>query len=154
MTFKFIKYSEHDKLVIAAQNGDEQAFAQICESYRPLFFKYFGSNRNLNLDNDEWQQQMRIFTFMLYGSYDTQYNRTFGNFLDVGLKYRIIDLQRQQKGKQFSFEKKTVPIDLNMVVQRTTSIPKTDCEIADGLEKRIELSDSLLHYHPLRKKYS
>lgn len=142
MEFSYTKNTQHEDLVLKAQQGDEFAFSELCNNYRPLYFKYFIKNIQLNFTSDEWYQQMQIYTYDLHKHYRLDSKRTFGSFLNVGLGYRIVDLQRSFQKKQVVFENEQITIDFD-TARAFLDEMNVDGFNDDKIDKNFELRDSL-----------
>lgn len=143
MEILYTKNKIHDDLVARVQAGDDAAFVQLCENYRPLYFKYFIKNQNLNYTANEWYQQMQIFTYDLQKKYNLTSERTFGSFLNVGLGYRIIDLQRSLQKKQTVFETAVIVLDANVTQSFVENNSQGYGINGDDVEKSLEINDIL-----------
>ncbi|WP_165964789.1 sigma-70 family RNA polymerase sigma factor [Periweissella cryptocerci] len=92
-------------LVIALQHEhDELGFVELCNRFKPLFYRLHKKFYNLNFTVDELQQEMRLGLFDCLQKFKAVgYRQTFGAYLKRMLQHRLLDHWRHQQTQKAIF---------------------------------------------------
>lgn len=90
------------QLIIAAKNGDDSAFAELTDSYRPLIesmtVKYGVLTEGFGADKDDVRQEASFAFYKAVMTFDTEQSKvSFGLYAKVCIRNRLISMLRSLK---------------------------------------------------------
>ena len=91
--------------ILAAQRGDETAFAALCRIYAPLILSMadrFGSADGMEtVDREDLRQEATVAFYRALRSYDAdQSSVSFGLYAKICIRNRMISLLRRQRSRK------------------------------------------------------
>lgn len=117
-----MKQAEEDLLVIAAQAGNEKAFAYLFRHYhKPLLRFAFGLSRDRQLAQDAVQEAWIRIAGTLRRLDDP---RAFRSWIYRAVRWRVLDLLKKPR-------EPVVPLDENSIAQISTSPPAESTEAVE-----------------------
>lgn len=92
------------ELILAAKNGDEGAFSELCEKYRPLIEnmtdRYLARLNAFIQDKDDLRQEATVAFYRAVTSYDMSQDKvSFGLYAKICIKNRMVTLLRRANKK-------------------------------------------------------
>ena len=99
------------ELIIAAKNGDEGAFSELCELYKPLIEtmtdRYLTRLNAIIQDRDDLRQEATVAFYRAVTTYDMSQDKvSFGLYAKICIRNRMVSLIRRANKKS---SPKTVP---------------------------------------------
>lgn len=88
--------------ILAAKNGDEAAFAALCQDYAPLIDsqveKFAFATEGLGIDTDDLRQEASVAFYCALMSFDEEQNEvSFGLYAKICIGNRMVSLLRRLK---------------------------------------------------------
>lgn len=88
------------KLIIAAKNGDEGAFSELCERYKPLIEnmtdRYISRLNAIIQDKDDLRQEATVAFYRAVTTFDLGQDKvSFGLYAKICIKNRMVSLIRR-----------------------------------------------------------
>ncbi len=92
------------ELIIAAKNGDEGAFSELCEKYKPLIEnmtdRYITRLNAIIQDKDDLRQEATVAFYRAVTTYDMSQDKvSFGLYAKICIKNRMVTLIRRANKK-------------------------------------------------------
>ena len=92
------------KLIIAAKNGDEGAFSELCERYKPLIEnmtdRYISRLNAIIQDKDDQRQEATVAFYRAVTTFDLGQDKvSFGLYAKICIKNRMVSLIRRANKK-------------------------------------------------------
>lgn len=126
-------------LITAAKEGDQAAFAELCESYKPLISsmtdRYASAVSNgYALEKDDLRQEATVAFYRAVMTFDISQNEvSFGLYAKICIKNKMVSLLRRSRKKQVP---KAQRESVDKAVRLSALFPHRD--------ELVELSKSLL----------
>ncbi len=93
-------------LITAAKEGDQAAFAELCESYKPLISsmteRYASTASNgYTVEKDDLRQEATVAFYRAVMTFDTSQNEvSFGLYAKICIRNKMVSLLRKLRKKQ------------------------------------------------------
>ena len=91
-------------LITAAKNGDEGAFSELCEKYKPLIEnmtdRYLARLKAIIQDKDDLRQEATVALYRAVKTFDASQDKvSFGLYAKICIKNRMVSLIRRANKK-------------------------------------------------------
>ncbi|MBQ8254436.1 MAG: sigma-70 family RNA polymerase sigma factor [Clostridia bacterium] len=92
------------ELILAAKNGDEGAFSELCDKYKPLIEnmtdRYIARLNAIIQDKDDLRQEATVAFYRAVTTYDMSQDKvSFGLYAKICIKNRMVSLIRRANKK-------------------------------------------------------
>ncbi|MGX7030526.1 sigma-70 family RNA polymerase sigma factor [Vagococcus zengguangii] len=102
------------ELIVAAKNGDIDAFETLFEKYRPIVYKLFKAYYIQGYDFDDWLQEGQIVCFHSLNAYDSTKGFSFGVFFKMNFKRHVISIIRHQNALKRRLDVSSVSLEATL----------------------------------------
>lgn len=133
--------------ILAAKNGDETAFAALCQDYAPLIDslveKFSFATEGLGIDTDDLRQEASVAFYRALMSFDGEQNEvTFGLYAKICIRNRMVSLLRHLEAKK----KKDTVSALRALSshEEPRTLPFTKEELSVFTEERLTKKEKLI----------
>ena len=119
------------ELITAAKNGDEGAFSELCEKYRPLIEnmtdRYITRLKAIIQDEDDLRQEATVALYRAVETFDMSQDKvSFGLYAKICIKNRMVSLVRRAN-------KKSVPRTVASDNEKSTRIGNRVIDLSELL---------------------
>lgn len=99
------------ELIMAAKQGDIEAFEQIFKKYQPIIFKLQKEYYLRGYDYDDWLQEGQIVCYNSVKSYDLDKGLSFGYFFKMNFQRHIFSVIRRQNALKRKIDVQSVSLE-------------------------------------------
>lgn len=142
---------ELNSLFFLAQNGDDEAFCQLFELYKPIIYTFRRKYYLRDLDEDDWLQESRIIFYKVLKKYNSARGLTLGNYFKKLLDNRIVTLIRKQQTLKRRAD--FYCISLDEVSVKGYKRVHDDKESYPSIDDQLILRESFAEYSELLSKF-
>ena len=106
-----------EKLIVAAKEGDIDAFEAVFSKYRPIVCKLFKEYYIQGFEFDDWLQEGQIVCYHSLKAYDSSKGFSFGGYYKMNFKRHIISIIRRQNALKRRLDVSSVSLEATLFEQ-------------------------------------
>ncbi|EOL49285.1 sigma-70 family RNA polymerase sigma factor [Enterococcus phoeniculicola] len=125
-------------IIKAAKEGDEDAFAQLFQQYRPIVYHLQKKYYIRDFDSDDWLQEGQIICYQSLKAFDEKNGATFGSFFKRAMENRIRSLLR----RQHALKRRTA--ELSVSLEEKMEVEGSEFLVSSGFEEPYALENLLI----------